>query len=263
MTSSEWQLVKGGSDKETTPGSSPRMQQDSEDESPCRVVVKGTFIEVTNGSSLLQRFQKFRKSKTDSVLDDSEEDIEELVLSDLKKSSSAEKVPVAVAAQTEQDVTKDEPLPELAKGTTERSSCPAGKTTVMMRNIPNNYTRRMFLELLNKHGLQSCYDFIYLPYDFQRASNLGYAFVNLREDAVDMFWQTFDGFSQWSLPSSKVCKVTWSGPHQGFEAHVERYRNSPVMHRSVPDEYKPLIFSEGTPIPFPPPTRRLKAPTTR
>eukprot|EP00435_Cladocopium_sp_Y103_P020533 s363_g5.t1 len=185
MTSSEvWQVVKGDSDKETTPGSSPRtavaavascklgktgrMQEDSEDEFICHVVVKSTFIEVTNGSSMMQRFKKFRKT-----------------------------------------------------------GCSSGKTTVMMRNIPNNYTRKMFLELLNKHGLQSCYDFIYLPYDFQRDSNLGYAFVNLREeswqDAVDMFWRTFDGFSQWSLPSSKVCKVTWSGPHQGFEAH-ERAR---------------------------------------
>jgi len=238
-----WQ-IKGGSDEETTPGSSPRrMQDDSEDESICHVIVKSTFIEVTNGSSMMQRFKKFRKSKTDSALPDNNE--EEIVLSELC---------------VKQDVAKDEPLPE--EGTDARTSC-GGKTTVMMRNIPNNYTRKMFLELLNKHGLQSCYDFIYLPCDFQRDSNLGYAFVNLREDAVDMFWKTFDGFTQWSLPSSKVCKVTWSGPHQGFEAHVERYRNSPVMHRSVPEEYKPLIFSEGTPIPFPPPTRRLKAPTTR
>ena len=29
------------------------------------------------------------------------------------------------------------------------------------------------------------------------------------------------------------------------EAHVERYKNSPVMHKSVPDEYKPAIFKDG------------------
>ena len=53
-----------------------------------------------------------------------------------------------------------------------------------------------------------------------------------------------DGFCDWCLPSSKVCEVKLSGPHQGFQAHVDRYRNSPVMHRSVPDEYKPMIFKE-------------------
>ena len=31
----------------------------------------------------------------------------------------------------------------------------------------------------------------------------------------------------------QVCQVGWSGPHQGFQAHVERYRNSPVMHKST------------------------------
>ena len=30
----------------------------------------------------------------------------------------------------------------------------------------------------------------------------------------------------------QVCQVTWSGPHQGLDGHVERYRNSPVMHKS-------------------------------
>jgi len=57
-----------------------------------------------------------------------------------------------------------------------------------------------------------------------------------------------------------VCEVSWSGPHQGFKAHVERYRNSPVMHRSVPDAYKPIIFQDGVRQDFPRPTRKIKAP---
>ena len=44
----------------------------------------------------------------------------------------------------------------------------------------------------------------------------------------------------------QVCQVGWSGPHQGFQAHVERYRNSPVMHKST------LAFS-WVPAFFPPP----------
>ena len=49
----------------------------------------------------------------------------------------------------------------------------------MLRNLPNNYTRDMFLSLLDEEGLSELYDFVYLPMDFCRDANLGYAFVNL------------------------------------------------------------------------------------
>jgi len=48
----------------------------------------------------------------------------------------------------------------------------------MLRNLPNNYTRDMFLSLLDEQGLSGLYDFVYLPMDFCRDANLGYAFVN-------------------------------------------------------------------------------------
>ena len=50
---------------------------------------------------------------------------------------------------------------------------------MMLRNLPNNYTRDMFLSLLDEEGLSELYDFVYLPMDFCRDANLGYAFVNL------------------------------------------------------------------------------------
>ena len=74
-------------------------------------------------------------------------------------------------------------------------------------------------------------------------------------------WKTFDGFQKWALPSGKVSQVKWSGPLQGFEAHVQRYRNSPVMHKSVPEKYKPVIFKDGQQRAFPEPNRRIKAPS--
>jgi len=138
------------------------------------------------------------------------------------------------------------------------------RTTVMLRNLPNNYTRPMVLHLLDAEGFKGKYDFFYLPIDFKTNACLGYAFINLTSAAmVDTFWQTFDGFSRWVLPSRKVCGVTWSSPHQGLEAHVDRYRNSPVMHSSVPEEYRPLVFVGGQRVPFPGPTREPKAPRMR
>jgi hypothetical protein len=138
------------------------------------------------------------------------------------------------------------------------------QTTLMLRNLPNNYSRSMFLGMLDSKGFSGVYDFVYLPIDFSSRACLGYAFVNLTDPAtVPRFWKTFDGYSKWVLPSRKVCTVSWSGPHQGLEAHIERYRNSPVMHDSVPDEYKPLVFKDGMRMYFPPPTKVNRAPRIR
>jgi len=131
----------------------------------------------------------------------------------------------------------------------------------MMRNIPNNYTRAMLLRMIDSEGFAGRYDFIYYPIDFRTHAALGYAFLNLTtpEDA-EAFRHRIDGFQRWRIPSSKICSVSWSNPHQGFESHVARYRNSPLMHESVPDEYRPAVFSAGQRIPFPAPTKRIKPP---
>jgi len=51
-------------------------------------------------------------------------------------------------------------------------------TTVMLRNLPNDYTREDVLDLLDSGGFRACYDFFYMPVDFQSGSGMGYAFIN-------------------------------------------------------------------------------------
>jgi len=138
------------------------------------------------------------------------------------------------------------------------------RTTVMLRNLPNNYTATMVLQMLDDEGFAGLYDFFYLPMDFTSNACLGYAFVNLLDSShVVPFWKKFHGYSDWVLPSRKMCSVTWSGPHQGAEAHAERYRNSPLMHESIPADYKPMMFKDGARVPFPPPTKAPRAPRVR
>eukprot|EP00434_Breviolum_minutum_P038369 symbB.v1.2.034033.t2/scaffold4320.1/size63662/6 len=150
------------------------------------------------------------------------------------------------------------------------------RTTVMLRNLPNNYTRLMVVNLLNQEisflqnmrrfpeGFKGKFDFLYLPIDFRSKAGLGYAFVNLCDPSyVQQFWKTFDGFTKWVLPSSKVCQVSWSGPHQGQAAHVERYRSSPIMHSSVPDECKPIVLLDGERVDFPEALKKIRAPRQR
>jgi len=138
------------------------------------------------------------------------------------------------------------------------------RTTVMIRNMPNNYTRDMLLDMVDSMGFGGTYDFAYLPVDFQSQAGLGYAFLNFATvaDAQACFDQ-FEGFCDWKLPSEKVCTVTWSSPTQGLEQHIDRYRNSPVMHPSLPDEWKPVLLQQGMRVAFPPPTKSIKTPKVR
>lgn len=134
----------------------------------------------------------------------------------------------------------------------------------MLRNIPNRYTQSMLMTLLDEQGFHGHYDFVYLPMDFRNGINLGYAFVNLLNYPQAMvFMQCFQGFSEWFFDSAKVCEISWAHPHQGLTEHVDRYRNSPVMHHSMPDEYKPMVFKDGVRVPFPPPTKVIRAPKLR
>lgn len=135
------------------------------------------------------------------------------------------------------------------------------KMTVMWRNLPNNYSRDSLLLLIDGEGFAGSYDFFYAPYDFTNNALVGYAFTNfVSTEEANRFFYHFQGFSTWSLNSGKVSEVTWSQPLQGLEGHIERYRNSPVMHPDVSDEKKPILFRDGSRIPFPMPTRRINAP---
>lgn len=151
-----------------------------------------------------------------------------------------------------------------AKSASSSCSAPGTHTTVMLRNIPNNYNREMVLELLDSEGFQGDYDFVYLPMDFHRMAGLGYAFVNLvNPDAAQRVKVHFEGFSGWKLASLKICEVSWGEPLQGLEAHIERYRNSPVMHEDVPDKYKPVLYENGERIQFPTATKKIRPPRVK
>lgn len=137
-----------------------------------------------------------------------------------------------------------------------------GMTTVMIRNIPNSFTRTPFIAMLNDLGLEGKFDFFYLPFDFQRESNLGYAFINmLSVEDVDLLKQKLNGYHGWKCSSDKICQVA-PGPNyrQGRDANIKHYQNRAVMHHQVPEDWKPLWLENGIPQIFPPPTKGLRNP---
>lgn len=136
----------------------------------------------------------------------------------------------------------------------------SGSTLVMLRNIPNDYSRSMVQELLDSEGFSGKLDFLYVPFDFKTGACKGYALVNLVDaSTVKQFRNKFEGFCSWNTPS----EVTSGPPYQGLGDIIERYRNSPLMHSSVADEFKPVLFNGGRRVPFPPPTRCVRAPRVR
>eukprot|EP00930_Biecheleria_cincta_P081994 TRINITY_DN7153_c0_g2_i1.p1 TRINITY_DN7153_c0_g2~~TRINITY_DN7153_c0_g2_i1.p1 ORF type:complete len:578 (-),score=102.43 TRINITY_DN7153_c0_g2_i1:636-2276(-) len=127
------------------------------------------------------------------------------------------------------------------------------RTTVMIRNLPNNYERDDVKKLLDDKG------------NSQDAAN------EVHHSWAAEVWEALDGFKDWRIiqekKSSKECEVTWgSSEHQGKQHHIERYRNSPVMHADNQPQYKPAIFDDdGKIVPFPPPAegKSLRKPRTK
>jgi hypothetical protein len=142
-----------------------------------------------------------------------------------------------------------------------QTSVVANRTSVMMKNLPNDYTREMLVDLLKEKGYEGSFDLLYLPKDFRTKAGFGYAFVNfVAPDIAARFQHELSGFNGWSRASAKVCEVTWSDV-QGLEEHIRRYRNSPVMHQSVPDEYRPMLFVGSEQVSFPSPTQKIRPPS--
>jgi len=128
-------------------------------------------------------------------------------------------------------------------------------TTVMLRNIPNRYTRDMLVEKLSATN-GACIDFLYLPIDFTSKCNVGYAFINFREAAFAKdFTSEFHGKqSQEVLPgfgSSKTCEVSYARV-QGLEANMENLRDEKFIEKlREKSEWQPLFYDEeGKGIPF-------------
>lgn len=133
-------------------------------------------------------------------------------------------------------------------------------TTVIVRNIPNRFSHGSLAAVLDTHGFSGLYDLIYVPIDFATGVSFGYAFVNLTSvDEAERFIARFDGL-KWGGASKKVCGVVRCDDGESPSERVERYRNLPVMHSSMPDSFKPAMYAGGQRVPFPPPTKKLRAP---
>lgn len=128
------------------------------------------------------------------------------------------------------------------------------RTTVMVRNIPTYLSQTDFVRELIARGYRGLFTFVYMPMNLRSDGSFGYAFVDLTNAtvAVQLMKQLQLLEDGW--------QAIWSST-QGMTANVERYRNSPLMHETVPAGCKPALYDEhGVQVPFPAPTKYIAKP---
>lgn len=137
---------------------------------------------------------------------------------------------------------------------------PMQRTTLMLKNLPSGYLRPELTKLLEEQGFAGRFNFVHVPVDCFSGSGLGYGFINMVDGlAAEQVYTQLQGFSNWKAKSQKVLELHW-GEEQGLDLLVERYRNSRMMHASVPDAYRPVILVNGEVAQFPAPTKRILKP---
>lgn len=137
------------------------------------------------------------------------------------------------------------------KKTQKKEICDASlRTTLVLRKLQKDVTRISVLEMLDTAGLKGLYNFVYLPMDFKKGKVFGHTIVNfISNEAAEQASSHFAGAG---------VNIEWSDSHQGFDSLIERYRDSPIMHESMPETSKPIIFCNGVEVPFPSPTKEIE-----
>ena len=127
---------------------------------------------------------------------------------------------------------KSHPVANLNEYRIDINSIVPDRKTVMIKNIPNRYTKEMMIELINKRFAKR-YDFFYLPIDFERDANVGYAFINFADtDSLRDFFVAFHG-TKWPIfNSDKVCNLSYARI-QGVAACTEHFQDSSLMKQNV------------------------------
>jgi hypothetical protein len=115
------------------------------------------------------------------------------------------------------------------------------RTTLMIKNIPPHITQVDLIEKINKN-YSSAYNFFYLPIDFNKKINAGYAFINFKTSkSIINFFLEFDN-KPWDFSNNqnKICYLSYARI-QGFRSICEHFQKSNIM-KQVDDKVKPIIL---------------------
>lgn len=138
------------------------------------------------------------------------------------------------------------------------------RTTVMLRNIPNRMSYRELKAIIDVTSF-GMYDFSYLRIDFEKGTNVGYAFVNFADPMSIISFVSYYGTRRWLSNNPRRVELSYATV-QGFDCLVEKFRNSAIMSEWM--DYRPKLWythqtapaenTVGTEMPFPAPNNLSK-----
>ena len=99
------------------------------------------------------------------------------------------------------------------------------RTTIMIRNIPIKYTENILNDTFKEfHGK---YDCLYMPYDYEKKGNKGYAFINFINPLhILLFYEKFNGKKWDHFESPKICELNmahFQGVNE-IQKHAKNYK---------------------------------------
>mmetsp|Transcript_14479 Transcript_14479/g.46800 ORF Transcript_14479/g.46800 Transcript_14479/m.46800 type:complete len:306 (-) Transcript_14479:407-1324(-) len=123
--------------------------------------------------------------------------------------------------------------------TTEQTQNQSAVTTLMLRNLPRMLHQQQLLDELNRSGFVGCYDFCYMPCDFEVQENQGIAFVNFtssfRAAEVRRAWHRIRCFGADTTAISVVPAAV-----QGLEANWRTF--GARLRRVRNPRFRPFFF---------------------
>ncbi|PON99879.1 Nucleotide-binding alpha-beta plait domain containing protein [Trema orientale] len=130
-------------------------------------------------------------------------------------------------------------------------------TTLMIRNIPNKYTRQMLIDFLDTycmeenrrdfatgeddHENKTAIDFLYLPIDFRTELNKGYAFVNFTNSIAASKFSDVTNNKRWDYFQSHKVRQIAPARLQGKEELVARFEKTAFPCET--EAFLPVCFS--------------------
>ena len=111
------------------------------------------------------------------------------------------------------------------------------RTTLMIKNIPNKFTKEHFLSIFNKN-FEGKFNLFLLPTDIKEKKNYGYAFINfINNFYIINFYYSFNGKKWENTNSVKICELVYS-KIQGITKMIKHYPIKVMYLRDMenPDE---------------------------